>query len=122
MATARLVPSAYTLSNSSYFSVSNISNAYTNTDSTNYATFQTTNNSTSSRYVYLKGFNFSSVPSGSIISSIAIKVRGYESGANTGASYAPCLCNGTSALSNTTASENFGTSTKTITVPIGALT
>ena len=122
MATIRLIPSTYALSNSSYFSVSNANNAYANTDSTNYATFQTTNNSTSSRYIYLRGFNFNDIPSGAVISSFTVKIKGYESGANTGTSYAPRLANGTSALSNTTASQNFSTSSRTITIPTGALT
>lgn len=122
MATIRLVPSAYSLSNSSYFSVSNATRAYNNTDNTTYATFQTTSNSTSSRYIYLSGFNFDDIPSSAQVSAFTVKIKGYESGANTGASYAPCLVNGTSALSNTTASENFGTSTKTITIPTGSLT
>lgn len=122
MATIRLVPSTYALSNTSYFSVSNASNAYDNTDSTNYATFQTTNSSTSSRYIYLRGFNFSSIPSGAVVSAFTIKIKGYESGANTSTSYAPRLVNGTSALSNTTASQNFSTSSRTITIPTGALT
>lgn len=123
MTTVRLVPSTYSLSNTSYFSVSNASNCYTNVDSTTYATFQTTSSSTSSRYVYLKGFNFSAIPSDAIVSSVTVKVRGYESGANTSTSYAPRLCNNTSTITNVSAaSENFGTSAKTITVPHGSLT
>lgn len=122
MATIRLIPSTYALSNSSYFSVSNADRAYANTDSTNYATFQTTSNSNSSRYIYLRGFNFDDIPSGAVISSFTIKIKGYESGANTSTSYAPRLANGTSVLNNTTASQNFSTSSRTITIPTGALT
>jgi hypothetical protein len=95
---------------------------YTNTDSTTYATITNTNASTSSRYLYLRGFNFSSIPANAIINSFTVKVKGYESGLATSTSYAPRLANGTSVLSNTTASSNFGTSTKTITIPTGALT
>lgn len=122
MPTIRLIPSTYALSNSNYFSVSEASNAYANTDSTNYATFQTTSNSTSSRYIYLRGFNFNSIPDGALISSFTVKIKGYESDINTSASYAPTLANGTSAITSTTASANFGTSVNTITVPTGALT
>lgn len=122
MATIRLVPSTYAVSSTSYLSVSNASNMYHNTDNTTYATITNTNASTSSRYLYLRGFNFNSIPSGATINSFTIKIKGYESGLNTGTSYAPRLANRTSALSNTTASENFGTSTKTITIPTGALT
>lgn len=122
MATIRLVPSTYAVSSTSYLSVSNASNMYTNTDSTTYATITNTNASTSSRYLYLRGFNFGSIPSNAIINSFTIKVKGYESGLATSTSYAPRLANRTSVLSNTTASSNFGTSTKTITIPTGALT
>ena len=122
MATIRLVPSTYAVSSTSYLSVSNASNMYTNTDSTTYATITNTYASTSSRYLYLRGFNFDDIPSAATISSFTVKIKGYESRLATSTSYAPRLANGSSAISNTTASENFGTSTKTITVPTGALT
>lgn len=122
MATIRLVPSTYAVSSTTYLSVSNASNMYTNTDSTTHATITNTYASTSSRYLYLRGFNFSDIPDEAVIDSFTIKVKGYESGLSTSTSYAPRLANGTSAISNTTASSNFGTSTNTITIPTGALT
>ena len=122
MATIRLVPSTYAVSSTTYLSVSNASNMYTNTDSTTYATITNTYASTSSRYLYLRGFNFDDIPDGAVVDSFTIKIKGYESGLSTSTSYAPRLANGTSAISNTTASSNFGTSTKTITIPTGALT
>ena len=122
MATIRLVPSTYAVSSTSYLSVSNASNMYHNTDNTSYATITNTYASTSSRYLYLRGFNFDDIPDGAVINSFTIKIKGYESGLSTSTSYAPRLANGTSAISNTTASSNFGTSTKTITIPTGALT
>ena len=122
MATIRLIPSTYAVSSTTYLSVSNASNMYTNTDSSTYATITNTYASTSSRYLYLRGFNFDDIPDGAVVDSFTIKVKGYESGLSTSTSYAPRLANGTSAISNTTASSNFGTSTKTITIPIGALT
>lgn len=122
MATIRLVPSTYATSGTNYLTVTNKDNMYTNTDSTTYATITNINASTSSRYLYLRGFNFSDIPSGVVISSFTVKIKGYESGLSTSTSYAPRLANGTSALSNTTASSNFGTTTKTITIPTGALT
>lgn len=122
MATIRLIPSTYAVSSTSYLSVSNASNMYANTDSTTYATITNTNASTSSRYLYIRGFNFSNIPSNAIINSFTIKIKGYESGLSTSTSYAPRLANGTSAISNTTASTNFGTSSKTITIPAGSLT
>ena len=122
MATIRLIPSTYAVSSTSYLSVSSASNMYTNTDSTTYATITNTYASTSSRYLYLRGFNFDDIPSGATINSFTVKIKGYESGLATSTSYAPRLANGTSAISNTTASSNFGTSTSTITIPTGALT
>lgn len=122
MATIRLIPSTYAVSSTSYLSVSNASNMYTNTDSTTYATITNTNASTSSRYLYLRGFNFDSIPSDATVNSFTVKIKGYESGLSTSTSYAPRLANGTSALSNTTATSNFGTSTQTITIPTGTLT
>jgi hypothetical protein len=95
---------------------------YANTDSTTYATITNTNASTSSRYLYLRGFNFNDIPSNAVINSFTVKIKGYESGLSTSTSYAPRLANGTSAISNTTATTNFSTSTKTITIPTGALT
>ena len=118
----RLVPSKYAVSSTSYLSVSNASNMYTDTDSTTYATITNTNASTSSRYLYLRGFNFDDVPAGATINSFTVKIKGYEQGLATGTSYAPRLANGTSAFSNTTASQNFGTSSKTITIPTASLT
>lgn len=122
MATIRLIPSTHAVSSASYLSVSNEDNMYHNTDNTTYATITNTYASTSSRYLYLRGFNFSDIPSGAVINSFTVKIKGYESGLSTSTSYAPRLANGTSALSNTTASSNFGTSVNTITIPTGSLT
>lgn len=122
MATIRLVPSTYAVSSTSYLSVSDEDNMYTNVDSTTYATITNTYASTSSRYLYLRGFNFDDVPSGATINSFTIKIKGRETGLATSTSYAPRLANGTSAISNTTASSNFGTSASTITIPAGSLT
>ena len=122
MATIRLVPSTYAVSSTSYLSVSNASNMYTNVDSTTHATITNTYASTSSRYLYLRGFNFDDIPDGAEVTSFTVKIKGYESGLATSTSYAPRLANGTSAISNTTASSNFSTSTKTIEIPTGALT
>lgn len=122
MATIRLIPSTYAVSSTSYLSVSNASNMYDNTDSTTYATITNTYTSTSSRYLYLRGFNFDDIPSGAVISSFTVKLKGNESGLSTNTSYAPRLANGTSALSNTTASSTLTSSINTITIPTGALT
>lgn len=101
MATIRLVPSIlYNAAGASYLSVSDESNAYTDTDSTTYATVNNTYASTTNRYVYLQGFNFDDVPSGAIINSFSIKLKASESGGTTSSSYRPVLCKGTSTYSN----------------------
>ena len=86
MATIRLVPSTYYLS-SSYLTVSSADNMYTNTDSTTSGTVTNTRNSTSSYYIYLRGFNFNDVPSNAIVSSISIKLKASHSGGNTSTIY-----------------------------------
>lgn len=93
MPTVRLVPSTYYLSNSSYLSVSNASNMYANTDSTNYGTVTNSRTSTSSYYIYLRGFNFNSIPSNAIVSNFTVKVKCNYSG---GYSQAMYLYDGTS--------------------------
>lgn len=101
MATIRLVPSIlYNAAGTSYLTVSNASNAYTNTDSTTYATVNNTYASTTNRYVYLRGFNFTDIPSNAVINSFSIKLKASESGGTTSSSYRPVLCKGTSTYSN----------------------
>ena len=103
MATMRLIPSVlYNAAGTSYLTVSNESNAFANTDSTDYATVRNTQSSTSSRYVYLRGFNFDGISDDWIINSFAVKIKAYESGVSTSSSYVPYLCNGTSTLSGCT--------------------
>lgn len=101
MATIRLIPSIfYNAAGTSYLTVANQNNALTNTDSTTYATVSNINASTTSRYIYLQGFNWDDIPSGAVINSFSIKLKGYESGGSTSTSYRPVLCKGTSTYSN----------------------
>lgn len=123
MTTARLVASSYSVTGSVVVN-QNESSLYTNTDnSSNPARITHTTSGTSSYYLYLKGFDFSSIPDNAIVSSITIKVKGYESGLSTSTSYAPRLYYNSSGTTWSTitgasaASSNFGTSTNTITVP-----
>ncbi len=88
MATIRLVPSEYYLSNSSYLSVSNASNMYHNTDNDSYATVTNSRTSTSSYYIYVRGFNFDDIPSAAVVSSFTVKLKARESGVSTAL---PCL-------------------------------
>ncbi len=98
MATIRLVPSTYYLSSTSYLSVSNASNMYANTDNTTYATVTNSRTSTTSYYIYLRGFNFSAIPEGAIVNSFTVKLKARESGVSTSTSYKPYLANGTTAI------------------------
>lgn len=81
MATIKLTPSTYYLSNSSYLSVSNASNMYADTDSTTYATVTNSRTSTSSYYIYIRGFNFDDIPSAAVVSDFTIRLKGnYSNG------------------------------------------
>lgn len=111
MATIRLIPSTYYLSNSSYLSVSNASNMYNNTDNTTYATVTNSRTSTSSYYIYVRGFNFDDIPSAAVVSDFTIKLKGNYSG---GYSQNMYLYDGTStsmgsssSLSSTVATHEF---------------
>lgn len=115
MATIRLIPSTYYLSSSSYLSVSNASNMYANTDNTTYATVYNSRSSTSSYYIYLRGFNFDDVPAGAIINSFTIKLKAYESGVSTSSSYVPYLANDTSAINGSTTAITTSASVHTFT-------
>ena len=114
MATIRLIPSTYSLSNTSYLSISNASNMYTNIDSTTYATVNHTRTSTTSYYIYVKGFNFNDIPADAIINSATVKVKAKVTSAG---SYAPALYNNTTSL-NQNLSGNIGTTATTSTVDI----
>ena len=119
MATMRLVPSTYYRSNSSYVTVANPSNMYTNTDSTTYASVQNTRNSTSNTYYcYLRGFNFSDIPSDAIVSGFTVKIKANESYMSTSSSYRMSLYNGTTSIGSTTVTSSLSTSVQTFTFPI----
>lgn len=98
MATIKLTPSTYYLSSSSYLSVSNASNMYADTSSGTYATVTNSRASTTSYYIYLRGFDFDSVPDGAMVSGFTVRLKARESGVSTSTSYKPYLANGTSAI------------------------
>lgn len=118
MATKTLVPSSWNNAASRYVTITNPENAYTDTSSTTYATLQNTTASTSSRYVYLCGFNFDSVPSGATVTSFTIKIKGYYTGGSQQTLY---LCNGTTTQTGATAT-GLTTTTQTRTFSNGSLT
>ena len=98
MPTIKLTPSTYYLSSTSYLSVSDAANMYDDTDSTTYATVTNSRASTSSYYIYVRGFNFDDVPAAAVVSSFTVKLKARESGVSTSTSYKPYLANGTSAI------------------------
>lgn len=118
MATMTLVPSKWNNAASQYVTITDPSNAYTDTSSSTYATLQNTNASTSNRYVYLHGFNFSSLPPGAVVSAFTVKLKGYYTGGSQQTLY---LCNGTTTQSGATAT-GLTTSTQTRTFSNGSLT
>ena len=101
MPTARLVASTYYLSSSTYLSVSNAANMYNDTDNETYATVTNSQNGTTSYYIYIRGFNFDSIPSAAVVSSFRVLLKARESGISTSSSYAPKLCHGTSQITST---------------------
>ena len=61
MPTVKLIPSSYYIS-SSYLTVTDVTNMYADTSSTNYGTITNTRASTSYYYFYLRGFNIGDIP------------------------------------------------------------
>ena len=104
MATMKLIPSSYLLSNSSYLTISNANNMYTDTASTTYATINHNRSSKTAYYVYIRGFNFNDIPADAIITSAIIKVKARVANAST--NQKPALYNNTTAIA---AAPTFGT-------------
>ena len=117
MATMTLHPTQLNNAASSYLTITNQNNMYTDTSSTTYATIQNTNASTSNRYIYLKGFNFDDLPTGAEVSSFTVKLKGYYTGGSQQTLY---LCNGTTTQTGATAT-GLTTSTQTRTFSNGSL-
>ena len=68
--------------------------------------------------MYLRGFDFGSIPSGATVSSFTVKIKGYYTGGSQQTLY---LCNGTTTQSGATAT-GLTTSTQTRTFSNGSLT
>ena len=127
MPTIRLVPSAYSVSSSNRVTVTSPANMYYNTDHTdNYCSIRGRNSSNSTYYAFIRGFNFSDVPSNATVSSFTVKIRCYRNTyLSTGSSYRLRLSSAASnnnVISGTTTSTDIGTSVSTITIPTGDLT
>lgn len=119
MPTAKLIPSEYHIT-SSYLTVDDEENAYTDISSTTYATITNTSVSTSYYYFYLRGFNFSAIPARAEVTGFTVKIRGRASGAYNAALY---LAHGTTTISGATASALPNSSSATTrTLATGSLT
>lgn len=124
MATIRLIPSTSAVSNSSYASISNASNMYSNTDSTTHGTFTHNRASTSNTYYgYLRGFNFGSVPENATVTGFTIKIKASATGhtTSTSSSYYMSLVNNTTQIGSTSASGRLSTTVTTFTFSHGSL-
>lgn len=124
MATIRLVPSVSAVSNSSYATIANAANMYANTDSTTHGTFTHNRASTNNTYYgYLRGFNFSDVPSNAVVSGWTVKIKASATGhtTSTSSSYYMSLVNGTTQIGSTSASGRLSTSVTTFTFAEGSL-
>lgn len=121
MATIRLIPSAYTLSNTSYLSISNASNMYANTDNTTYAQVTHNRSQNSTYYLYIHGFNFDDIDDSWTINSFSVKIKALESSLSTSSSYRCSLYHSTSSISNTTLTSSLSTTATTYTFPTSTL-
>lgn len=124
MATARLIPSVSAVSNASYATIANASNMYTNTDSTTHGTFTHNRASTNNTYYgYLRGFNFSAIPSNATVSSWTVKIKARATGhtTSTSSSYYMSLVNNTTQIGSTSASGRLSTTVTTFTFAEGSL-
>lgn len=81
MATIRLIPSAYSRSNTNYVTVTSPGNMYNNVDHTSsYCSLRgrAGRSSNSTYYAFIHGFDFSEVPSNATVTSFKVKIRAYR--------------------------------------------
>lgn len=122
MATIRLIPSAYTLSNTSYLTISNASNMYANTDNTSsYAQVTHNRSQNSTYYLYIHGFNFDDIDDSWTINSFSVKLRALESSLSTSSSYRCSLYHSSTSISNTTLTSSLSTTSTVYTFPTTSL-
>ena len=69
-------PTGYDESDHSYYSLENVSNAYTDSDSSSYATIHLTRGNNRSTYIFFT-FDTSSIPEGAEIVSVSLKTKAY---------------------------------------------
>lgn len=132
MPTTRLIPSAFSVNNSSYVTVTDPNNMYNTTDNSSaYATLQgRSGNRTAANYVFINGFNFSEIPSNAVVSNFTIKIKAYRSsnqrtGSNGTYDYRPKLSSSASnsdVISGTELTSDLTTTAAIYTIPTGLLT
>lgn len=96
MPTARILASSYDTS-SSYLTILNSRNMYTDVDSDTYAQVVHNRNTSSTYYIYVRGFDFSLVPDDAIVTSAIVRLKAqlqYANPTNAG------LFDGTTSLGN----------------------
>ena len=132
MPTTRLIPSAFSVNNSSYVTVTDPNNMYNTTDNGSaYATLQgRSGNRTAANYVFINGFNFSDIPNNAVVSNFTIKIKAYRSsnqrtGTSGNYNYRPKLSSSASnsdVISGTELSGDLTTTAAIYTIPTGSLT
>lgn len=123
MATIKLLPSTSAVSlSSSYTTIDHAERMYTDTDSTTFGTFWF-NRANYTAYAYLRGFDFSSVPSDATVTSFTVKIKARATGhtTSTSTSYFMSLVNNTSQIANTRANNRLTTNVTIFTFANGSL-
>lgn len=99
---------------STFNSLTNIANAYTNTSSTTYARLNTPTRTSGTYLIYFTGFDFSSIPSDAVINSVTIKVKAMiNSTSYIGSAYVQAY-NGTTAVGSQTSYRTTSATTYTL--------
>lgn len=93
MPTVKLTPSTYYLSSTTYLSVADAANMYDDCSSGTHATVTNSRTSTTSYYLYVRGFDLSQVPADAIVTSFEVRIKASHSGGYAQAMY---LYDGTS--------------------------
>lgn len=112
MATVTILASNYTNNNFTFNASYPVTNAYTNTSSTNYAHFIAANKVTGT--LYLTGYDFSSIPSNATINSVTIKVRCMVSSTSNITAASVQACKGTTTVGTATTFRSSSATTYTL--------
>lgn len=121
MATVKITASNYSRSSSSYVTLTNVQNMYTDVDSTTEGVIRGRTRNQTTYYFFLHDFDFSQVPSDATVNSFTIRIRAYrEQYTSTGSNYRIRLASRSSssrAIANTTVTSDLTTSAATYVIP-----